>query len=134
VSSFIPYDDARTLLKAANLVPPENLHFANEPFQEPQDSNWLSIEAYSNEVSMIDLGANHFAEYGTIVVFCCGANGTGTDSLRTLAKAVCNVFRGLPARNPYYENASIGTGGMADPDAQGNYYVIPVGISFVYED
>jgi hypothetical protein len=131
VSSFIPYDDARSLLLGADLVPVENIHWANEPFEEPQSANWLSVESYSNLVDILDLGASKYAEHGTLIVYCCAPAGTGTDSLRTLAKSVCNVFRNLPPRNPYYQMSSIGSGGLSD---QGQYYIIPVTVSFIYED
>ncbi len=123
MSSFIPYDDARSLLLAANLVPASNIEFANEPFTQPQGSNWLSFDAYSHNIEMMDIGAGHWAERGTVVIYVCGT--------AALAKAVCNVYRGLPPRNPYYENASIGSGGTSDGET---YFILPVTISFVFED
>lgn len=131
MSSLPIYSDARTLLLAANIVPYANIEWANEPFTIPQTTNWLSVEAYSNVVGILDLGANHWRERGTLIVYCMAPTGTGTDSLRTLAKAVCNVFRNLPTRNPYYGDASIGTGGQSD---DGMYFILPVTIATFYED
>lgn len=131
MSSLAIYSDARTLLLAANLVPVANIEFANEPFVIPQSSLWLSVEAYSNVVGILDLGANHWRERGSLIIYCCASAGSGTDDLRTLAKAVCNVYRNLPARNPYYGDASIGSGGQSD---DGAYYLLPVTISTYFED
>jgi hypothetical protein len=131
LSSLIPFADARTLLLAASLVPAENIHWPNSPFVEPQSSLWLSVEAYSNVLTMLDIGADKWQEQGQLMVYCCAPFGSGTDDLRTLAKNVANVFRGLPARNPFYLGASIGSGGLSE---QGTYFVIPVSIEFRYED
>lgn len=131
MSSFEPYNDARTLLQAANLVAADHIHWANEPFVQPQDSLWLSVDAYSNTLDALDLGAGKWQERGTLLVWCCAPVGIGTDTLRTLAKAVCSVYRGLPPRNPYYHGAGIGNGGLGD---SGDYFVLPVSIQFVFED
>lgn len=132
MSSFFPYDDARTLLLAAELVPADHIHFANDgSFLQPQDANWLSVEAYSNILDPVDIGANVWEERGTVTIYCIGQPGTGTDSLRVLAKNVANVFRGLPARNPFYLNASIGLGGMTEGN---DGYTIPVAVNFCYQD
>lgn len=131
MSTFVPYDDARSLLLAANLIPPDNIHFANEPFVQPTDAIWMSVDAYSDQLDMIDLGAGHWQEKGRIIIYLFAPDQTGTDTLRQLAKQVCNVFRGLPPRNPYYHNASVGSGGQSD---LGNFWCLPVSVSFIFED
>jgi hypothetical protein len=131
MSSFIPWQDATALLLAANLVPADHVHLSNEPFNQPQDALWMSVTALSNALDVVDMGGTAWREEGTLMIYCCAPAGTGTDALRVLAKNVCNVYRGLPPRNPYYQNCSIGDGGLSDA---GDYYVMPVSVEFFFED
>lgn len=131
MSSFAPWDFARSLLKAANLVPADHIHCINEPFLQPQDNNWLSIEAYSNILNPIDLGAKVYQERGRFIVYCIAPFGTGTDTLRILAKNVANLYRGLGPTNPFFDNVSIGLGSSSET---GDAYAIPVTIAFTYQD
>lgn len=131
MSTLAPYADARALLLAANLIDPALIHAVNEPFEQPQSQIWMSVETTSDVLDIIDLGANNWRESGQIMIFLYAPAQTGTDALRTLAKAVCNTFRHLGPRNPYYHNQSISSGGLDDTGA---FYVLPVSIGFHYED
>jgi len=130
MSSLAPYADARTLLLAANVMPLSRIHFANEPFTEPTNQTWLSVDAYSPTISLLDIGAHVYREEGTIRILCLAPAGTGSDAVRTLAKNVCNVFRNLGPRNPYYLNASISDAQNDD----GLWFALIVSVDFVYED
>lgn len=132
MSSLTPYSDARTLLLTANLLPATRVHFANEPFTEPNPPDlWLSVDAYSPDLNMLDIGANMYREQGIIRILCIAPAGSGTDGLRQLAKDVTTVFRGLGPRNPYYLNAAIGEGLPSD---DGLWFSLPVTVEFRYED
>lgn len=131
MASPVPWLDALSLIQAANLVDAAHFHRVNEPFRQPQDGPWLSVEAYSNAILPIDVGANVFEERGRFVVYCIAPFGTGTDNLRILAKAVCDTFRDLGPRNPFYTSASIGFGTSSE---DGSAFVLPVSIGFTYQD
>lgn len=132
MSSWIPYSDACDLIMAANLLPTDCVHLANEPYQEPSPPDlFITIDAYSPHINMLDIGAEVYQEQGVIRVLCVAPAGTGTEAVRTLAKDVANVFRDLPPRNPYYLACSIGEGSHAE---NGMWYAIPVSIDFRYGD
>ena len=131
MSSLAVYADARSLLLDAVLVPPERIHFANEPFSEPNPPDlWMSVDAYSPNVDILDIGARVYQEQATIQVMCIAPAGTGTDGVRQLASDLCNVFRNLGPRNPYYLNASIGEGSQSE---DGLWFALPVSIDAKYE-
>jgi hypothetical protein len=132
MSSQIPFADARTLLLAANIIPASRIHWTNEPFEEPSPpATWLSVDAYSPNIDMLDVGARVYRETGSIRVLCLAPVGTGSDAARTLAKQVCDVYRTAPSpRNPYYLSASISDTSSDD----GLWYALVVTIDFVYED
>lgn len=135
MSSFVPFDDARTLLLAANLVSPSLIEWPNEPFQEPKGdppSTWLSVEAQGHTLSPIEIGANVWQEEGTLFINVMTPAGRGTDAARQLAKSIANVYRGLPARNVVYKSASIGAGMLVEE--RGIWWMITVSIDWKYQD
>lgn len=132
MSSYEIYNDARTLLLAASVVPASNIHFANEPFSQPSDGSlWLSFDAWAQNIAMIDIGAECYREEGTIRILVMGPAGYGTDDVRQKAKQIANIYRGLGARNPTYLNASITENGQDDTGA---WWALSVSVDYWYED
>jgi hypothetical protein len=138
MSSFVPFDDARTLLKAAALVPSANIAWPNEPFAEPTGDPpalWLAVECTGDTLLPVEIDdgtGGVWQETGMLFVHVMTPAGTGSDAARTLAKSVANVFRGLGARNVIYRRASIGNGIAADP--QGIWWNLTVSVQWIYQD
>lgn len=135
MSSDVPFQDARTLLTAANLIDGSLIEWPNEPFQEPSSDParmWLSVECVGRVLDPIEVGGEVWQEEGTLYVHVLAPAGAGSDAARTLAKNVCNVFRGLPARNVVYRGASIGHG--VPTDRQGAWWMLTVAIDWIYQD
>lgn len=137
MSSFVPFDDARTLLLAANLVGPALIEWPNEPFDEPSTDpaqQWFSVENTGRVLAPVELGTGGgvWAEEGTLYVHVLTPRGRGTDAARVLAKAVANVYRGLGPRNVIYRSASIGDGLMNDRG--GLWWALTVSVDWNYQD
>lgn len=135
MSSLAPYADARSLLEAANLVPAANVAWQNEPFQEPAGDPappWLAVECVGHVLQPVELGGGVWQEEGTLYVHVMVPAGSGTDTARTLAKQVANVFRGLGPRQVIYRGASIGNSAPTDP--QGIWWGLTVTVEWVYQD
>lgn len=135
MSSFAPFDDARTLLLAANLVPASHIHWPNEPFREPAGDPpalWLMVESIGTLLDPIEMGGGAWQESGTVFVHIMTPINAGSDAARALAKSIANVFRGLPARNVVYRGASIGDGLHTDP--AGMWWALTVSVDWVYQD
>lgn len=135
MSSLTPYADARALLKAASLVPPANIAWQNEPFQEPSGDPaalWLAVECVGTVLDPIEMGGGAWQEEGTLYVHVMVPAGSGTDAARTLAKQVANTFRGLGPRPVIYRGASIGNSAPSDP--QGIWWGLTVTVDWIYQD
>ena len=129
--------DARGRIEAAALVPPQLIHWPNEPFTEPDVAAipvplWLMVEISANLSAPIEIGGGVWQEDGSLWVHAFAPTGTGSLELRQLAKAVANTFRGLPPGPVVYTGAEIG---MGEPgDENGNWYRISTRIEYRYQD
>lgn len=133
MASFVPFDDARTLLLAANIVPANRIAWPNEISANPEPPCiWLAVEATSHILDPLDIGANAWREEGTIYFNVMVPAGWGTDDARKTAKLIANVYRGLPPRLVTYRGASIGHGNLSD--TEGMVWTITVSIDYVYDD
>lgn len=131
MSSWVPWDDARTIIKNSGAVTLDKIHWPNEPFDPPSPPDiWISVDTYSPNLDLIDIGGNNFCEAGTIQITCIAPAGTGTDALRVVAQTISDAFKGLGPRNPFYLNGSIGEGATSE---DGQYYAMVVSIDFKYE-
>lgn len=132
MSSLAPWLDAQNRLNAANLGVP--IQWENTDFTPPQSAPWLAVQMVSNVLMPLDLGADVWVEIGSLFVHVFVPVGTGTEVARTLAKNVCNVFRGITSPNlVVYEQASIGMGERTDPP-DGDWFRFTTEVQWKYTD
>lgn len=135
MSSLVPYSDARSKLEANSALSAYPIAWQNEPFVPPDPSAtqpiWLSVETEGRFYQPIELGGGCWEEDGAILVHVVTPTGQGSDTPRTVAKAVADTFRGLTAGNVVYLGGSIGTGAS---DPEGMYWILTVVVRFRYQD
>lgn len=130
-----PWNDARSRLLAAGLVPAGMIEFPNEPFQEPDASTgaaWLSVEAVGDILSPIEMGGGGWQEEGRLFVHVMVPAFSGSDAARTLAKAVANVYRFSGPNPTRYNGASIGGGEKAN--VEGTLWRLTVILDWKFQD
>ena len=135
MSSDVPYQDARSLFTAANLVAPALVEWENEPFAEPvadPAQMWVSVECYSRVLTPLEMAGGVWQEEGTVLFHVVTPQNTGSDAARVLAKNIANVYRGLGQRQVVYRNAAIGRNVATDP--QGAWWVLTVSVDWIYQD
>ena len=135
MSSLVPFSDARTLLLAAALVPADRICWPNEPFAVPSadpQASWLKVDCVGDVLVPIEVGATAWQESGVLFVDVMVPAKTGSDTARTLAKAVANAFRQLGPRNVVYRQASIGN--RQEPDDEGVWWGLTVTVEWIYQD
>jgi len=135
MSSFVPFDDARTLLLAGNVIDPALIHWPNEPFVEPTGEPpaiFLSIECVGDLIAPIEMTGGAWEEQGCFYVHVNTPAGFGTDEARKIAKNVSNLYRDLPPRNVVYRGGSIGNGQPSEPT--GHWWQLTVSIDWIYQD
>lgn len=131
MSSFVPFDTARTLLTAAALGYP--IAWPNMTFKKPNPAGpFLQVECVSHNDSPIELSGGSWQEDGTLYVDVAVPTGTGTDLARTIAKNVFNVFRGQYGGPVVYNGGSIGNGSIVEAD--GMWWVLTVAIQWKWQD
>jgi len=131
MSSPVPFDDVRSKLEAANLGYP--IAWPNTVFRRPQPPGpWLSVECTSRTLVPIEISGGVWQEEGTAFIDVFVPAGSGTDTARSIAKAVANVFRGLGAEPVVYLGGSIGAGVTTESD--GMWWTLPVTVDWRYQD
>lgn len=130
-----PWNDAKALLLAANIVDPALIQWPNDPWQNPEPPvPWLKVEAVGHMLEPVDIGADVWQEDGTLYVDVNVPSGSGDSDARVLAKQVANTYRGLGARgvSVSYTSASIGAGEVRPEN--GNWWTLTVSIDWRYQD
>lgn len=129
-----PWNDARTRLLAANLVPAGHIEWPNEPFEQPDPASglWLSVEAVGDVLAPIEMGGGGWQEEGRLFVHVMVPAFSGSDAARVLAKQVANVFRFTGPNPTRYFGASIGGGERAD--VEGTLWRLTVVIDWRFQD
>ena len=131
MSSPAPFDDIKARLIAANLGLP--IAWPNEVFKKPNPPGpWLAVAVTANHYAPIELGGGGWMEEGTALIEVVVPVGSGSGTARAIAKAVADVFRGVPAQPVVYLGGSIGDGQVDDPD--GVWWCIMVAIDWRYQD
>lgn len=131
MSSPAPFNDVKAKLEAANLGYP--IAWPNEKFDRPQaPSTWLHVEITSSVLVPIELGADVWQEEGTAYITVLVPKGSGSDTARTIAKTIANLFRGLGPEDVVYLGAAIGNGSIAGAD--GVYWPLTVAVDWRYQD
>lgn len=131
MSSPAPFNDIRTRLNAAALGVP--IAWPNEPFKRPvPPAAWLSVQVTSTHNAPIELGGGVWQEEGVAYTDVHVPVGTGSDTARTLAKSVADVFRAVPPQPVVYCGGSIGDGEVSSAD--GMWWTITVTIDWRYQD
>lgn len=131
MSSPVAWADARARLTAG--CPGVLIAWPNEPLAaEPAGDVWLSVQATSNRLHPIELGADVWQEEGTIYVDVHAPVNTGTDAARALAKQVVNLFRSVAGSPVTYTDSNLGNGAAADPD--GIWWTMTVAVDYRYQD
>lgn len=124
-----PWLDARGRLENANLRYP--IEWPNEPFTVPNMSPWLSVDTSSDILSPIEMGGDGaWAEKGTFIITVLVPAGTGTLDVRTIAKTLANIYRGVTGHT-VYRSMSVGEG---IPSDDGKWWVTVVTITWEYTD
>ena len=134
MSSYIPWNDIRTILLGSYVIDPSLVAFPNEIFQNPEPPTmWVSVEATSNMLDPIELVGGVWQEEGTAYFNIMVPAGFGTDDARKLAKDISNLYRSLPPERPViYRGGSIGNAVMAD--TEGMWWMITVSVDYIYDD
>jgi len=131
MSSPDPYLDLRSKLEAANLGVP--ISWPNEKFLQPNPpSPFLVVGITSTVTQPHELGGAGWTEEGTATIDVFVPARTGSLLARQIAKAVSNVFRGIPPQPVVYLSGSIGNGVIAEPD--GLWWVLTVSVDWQYQD
>lgn len=131
MSSPVPFNDVVAKLQAANLGYP--IALPNTPFKRPNPVGpWLRVECTSHTLLPIELNGGAWQEQGTAFIEVFVPGGSGTGAARTIAKAVSNVFRGLPPEDVVYLGGSIGAGSVTETD--GMWWCLTVTVDWRYQD
>lgn len=131
MSSLVPFDTSRTMLTGAALGYP--IAWPNVTFKKPNPvAPWLAVECTSHTLDPVELSGGVWQEEGTLYVDVFVPAGTGTDTARTIAKNVSNIFRGQYGGPVIYNGGSIGNGSIAESD--GMWWVITVTMQWRYQD
>lgn len=130
MSSPAPFNDARSLIIAANLGVP--IAWPNEVFDKPEPvAPWIHVEMTSDVMAPIELSGGVWQEEGTLYIDVFVPTGTGTDAARTLAKNASNIFRAVSGPVVYL-GGSIGNGSVSEND--GMWWLITVTVRWRYQD
>ena len=133
MSSIVPWLDIRSKIEAAALLPPECIQWPNERFSQPSGELWMAVEATGDTLEPVGVDGVVWQESGRAYVHIFTPVGQGSVDARTLAKAVANVFRGIPGPSVVtYYGASIGVGQAAN--VEGNWWLLSVDVQWRYQD
>ena len=133
--SPVPWLDARSIIEGSGLLA-GFIEWPNEPFAPPPAETgqlWASVMDVGEALAPIELSGNGaWQEGGRIMMAVYAPSNTGSIAARQMAKAIANLFRGLPPRPVVYEDASVGAGQVTTE--RGNYWGILLSIGFKYQD
>jgi hypothetical protein len=131
MSSPVVWADARARIIAG--FPGVLIAWPNEPLpRDPGAEVWLSVQATSNRLHPIELGADVWQEEGTIYVDVHVMTNSGTDAARATAKQVADLFRAVAGSSIVYLESNLGNGSAADPD--GIWWTMTVAVDYRYQD
>lgn len=128
------WDDVRARLAK---TPVTGISWPNETFQEPDPtvltSSWIAVEIASENYEVMDLGAGHWAEEGSIYVHIFVISGTGIALQTQIETFVASAFANpvQPTTVLVYRKIDLGMG-VSSPDG-GNWYNSTVIINYHYE-
>lgn len=131
MSSPEVFTAVKTLLEAQFADAP--LVWPNEGVTPDSSAPWVYVDASSFRLFRIELGVGAMEERGLVWCHIYVPVGTGTETARTLGKALSNIFRSYTRDSPVsFGEQALGAGEPGDDD--GMFWRQTLTVNYSYQD